>query len=196
MKLGKISEIESGLILSRKRARNEFELVKEYKVLSLNNIEVHGDFNESSLESFASNDLLDEHYFTKTGDIILRLNEPYTAVYIQEHHAGVLIPSYFVSIQIMNNKFLPEYVSWYLNTKRVKKHFLRLQSGTMTPNINQKLLRDLDIPPLSLDEQERITALNQLYLKECRLLKRLIDEKDMYYQGLTDQLIKEKLGDY
>jgi len=196
MKLGKISEIESGLILSRKRARNEFELVKEYKVLSLNNIEVHGDFNESSLESFASNDLLDEHYFTKTGDIILRLNEPYRAVYIQEHHAGVLIPSYFVSIQIMNNKFLPEYVSWYLNTKRVKKHFLRLQSGTMTPNINQKLLRDLDIPPLSLDEQERITALNQLYLKECRLLKRLIDEKDMYYQGLTDQLIKEKLGDY
>src|SRR5690625_1868364 len=196
MKLGKISEIESGLILSRKRARNEFELVKEYKVLSLNNIEVHGDFNESSLESFASNDLLDEHYFTKTGDIILRLNEPYTAVYIQEHHAGVLIPSYFVSIQIMNNKFLPEYVSWYLNTKRVKKHFLRLQSGTMTPNINQKLLRDLDIPPLSLDEQERITALNQLYLKECRLLKRLIDEKDMYYQVLTDQLTKEKLWDY
>lgn len=196
MKLGDISEIESGLILSRKRARNEFELVKEYKVLSLNNIEAHGDFNESALESFASNDELGERYFTKMGDILLRLNEPFTAVYIQDHHAGVLIPSYFVSIQITGDDFLPEYVSWYLNTDRVKRHFLRLQSGTKTPNINQKLLRELDVPLLSLDEQKTITALNQLYLKERRLLEQFIEAKDTYYQGITNQLIKEKLGEY
>jgi len=196
VKLGDISEIESGLILSRKRARNEFELVEEYKVLSLNNIEVHGDFNESSLESFASNDKLDERYFTKAGDVLLRLNEPFTAVYIQDHHAGVLIPSYFVAIQVTDDDFLPEYVSWYLNTDRVRRHFLRLQSGTKTPNINQKLLRELDVPSLPLDEQSNITTLNQLYLKERRLLEQLIEAKGTYYQGVTNKIIREKLEEY
>lgn len=196
MKLGEISTIETGLILSRKRARNKFEVVERYKVLSLNNIEAHGDFNETTLETFASNDRLEDRYFTKVGDILLRLNEPYTAVYIQEHHAGVLIPSYFVAIKMTSNDFLPEYVSWYLNTDRVKRHFLRLQSGTKTPNINQKLLRDLDIPHLSLTEQQQITKLHQLYLKERRLLGRLMQEKDTYYRGITNYLIKEKLGEY
>src|SRR5690625_3655821 len=115
MKLGEISQIESGLILSRKRARNELELEKKYKILSLNNIESYGDFNEAELELFPSNEVLDEHYFTQVGEILLRLNEPFTSVCIQEHQAGVLIPSYFISIEITHKEYLPEYVSWYLN---------------------------------------------------------------------------------
>lgn len=196
MKLGDISNIESGLILSRKRARNELEFVKQYKVLSLNNIEQQGDFNEAELEMFNSNDELDDHYFTEPGDILLRLNAPFTSVYIDENKAGILIPSYFVSITINNDNYLPEYVSWYLNTAVVKRHFLRLQSGTLTPNINQKLLRDLEIPELSIKDQTNITEVNQLYLRERRLLKQLIDAKDQYYTSITNEIIKEKMRDY
>src|SRR5699024_7816103 len=153
MRLGEISQIESGLILSRKRARNELELEKKYKILSLNNIEAHGDFKEAELEVFPSNEILDDHYFTQVGDILLRLNEPFTSVCIQGHQAGVLIPSYFVSIEITHDEFLPEYVSWYLNTSNVKREFFRSQSGTLTPNINQKIIRELQIPKLPLAKQ-------------------------------------------
>lgn len=196
MKLGDICTIESGLILSRKRARNEIELKKHYKVLSLNNIEAHGDFNEAELEIFPSNEILQEHYFTQVGDILVRLNEPYTAVCIQKHQANVLIPSYFVSIEITHKGFLPEYVSWYLNSSLVKQKFHQAQSGTMTPNINQKVIRALDIPQLSLEEQQKITKIHQLYLRERRLLKQLIDEKDQYYESITQKIIHEKMGEY
>lgn len=196
MRLGEISQIESGLILSRKRARNEFELEKKYKILSLNNIEPHGDFNEAELELFPSNEVLDEHYFTQVGEILLRLNEPFTSVCIQEHQAGVLIPSYFVSIEITHEEYLPEYVSWYLNTSNVKREFFRSQSGTITPNINQKIIRKLQIPKLSLTDQENITQLHQLYLRERRLLNDLIEQKDQYYQAITSEIIKEKMRDY
>src|SRR5690625_802675 len=196
MKLGEISHRESGLIIARKRARNELELIEEYKVLSLNNIEVQGDFNEANLERFLSNDCLDDRYFTRSGDILLRLNEPFTSVYINEYQAGVLIPSYFVSIDIMHKEFLPEYVSWYLNTNEVKRKFIRAQSGTQTPNVNQKIIRDLTIPKLSLEEQRNITGLHKLYLKERRLLKQLIEEKDKYYQGISEKIIKEKMGEF
>jgi len=196
MKLGEISSIESGLILSRKRSRNNIEFVKEYKVLSLNNIEIQGDFNEAKLERFQSNEELEGHYFTKPGDVLLRLNAPFTSVYINESKADILIPSFFVTIKIKHEDFLPEYVSWYLNTDIVKRHFLRMQSGTQTPNVNQKLLRDLDIPSLSIKNQNNITTLHQLYLKERWLLKQLIKEKDQYYEGVTNEIIKEKMGDY
>src|SRR5690625_2094537 len=119
MKLGEISSIESGLILSRKRSRNNIEFVKEYKVLSLNNIEVQGDFNEAQLERFQSNDELEGHYFTKPGDVLLRLNAPFTSVYINESKADILIPSFFVTIKIKHEDFLPE---------RSEEHTSELQS--------------------------------------------------------------------
>ncbi|GAA4058199.1 restriction endonuclease subunit S [Amphibacillus indicireducens] len=196
MRLGEISQIESGLILSRKRARSELELEKKYKILSLNNIEAHGDFNEADLELFPSNEILDDHYFTQVGEILLRLNEPFTSVCIQEHQAGVLIPSYFVSIEITHTGYLPEYVSWYLNTSNVRREFFRSQSGTLTPNINQKIIRRLQIPKLSLTDQENITQLHKLYLRERRLLNDLIEQKDQYYQVITSEIIKEKMRDY
>lgn len=196
LKLKDICTIESGLILSRKRARNELELKKYYKVLSLNNIEVHGDFNEAELEDFPSHEVLPEHYFTQVGDILVRLNEPYTAVCIQEYQAGVLVPSYFVSIKITHPDFLPEYVSWYLNSKAVKRKFHQAQSGTITPNINQRVIQDLTIPQLPLETQAKITKVHQLYLKERRLLKDLIEEKDRYYEAVTNKIIYEKMGEY
>lgn len=196
MRLGDISQIESGLILSRKRARNELELVEVYKVLSLTNIEVQGDFNEAELERFPSNDQLDDRYFTQEGDILLRLNDPFTAVYIDKHQAGVLIPSYFVTIKIITDEFLPEYVSWFLNTTAVKEKFIQAQSGTRTPTINQKIIRELDIPKLPIEKQNYITGLHRLYLKERRLLNQLIHEKDRYFQAISNKIIQEKLEEY
>lgn len=194
MKLGEISKIQSGLILSRKRARSELEKKKEYKILTLHNIEPHGDFNECELESFYSNDPLEDHYFTEVGDVLLRLNEPFTAVCIQKHQAGILIPSYFVSIKVMHDDYVPAYVSWYLNTDNVKRIFHKTQSGTMTPNINQKIIRNLTIPKRPRADQEKITKVHELYLRERRLLNDLIHQKDRYYEAITNKIIQEKWG--
>lgn len=193
MKLGDICTIESGLILSRKRARNEMEIKRYYKVLTLNNIEPHGDFNEKGLEQFPSNEVLQERYFTKIGDVLIRLNEPYTSVCIQRHQENVLIPSYFVSLEITDDHFLPEYVSWFLNSNIVKRQFYQAQSGTRTPNINQHVIRNLNIPKIPLYEQEKITAIHQLYVKERRLLTQLIEEKDRYYKAITNHLIESQM---
>lgn len=193
LKLGDICLLDSGLILSRKRARNDMEVKRYYKVLSLNNIEPHGDFNENELEPFPSNEILQDHYFTKVGDVLVRLNEPFTSVCIQEHQENVLIPSYFVSIEITDRNYLPEYVSWYLNSNVAKRQFHQAQSGTMTPNINQNVIRNLDIPQIPLTKQKKITTIHQLYLKERRLLKRLIDEKDHYYKAITSKIIGRKM---
>lgn len=192
MKLGEICEINTGLVLSRKRADIDFEIIEKYKVLSLNNIDEYGEFIGEEFEVFESNDKLDQRYFTEEGDILLRLNSPYTALYIDKSKEGYLIPSYFVSIDVNNKEYLPEYIAWYLNTEKIKKDFFRSQSGTLIPSINQRLIRELIIPKVSLDKQKTIANLNRLYLKERKLLKQLIKEKDNYFKGVTQELLKDK----
>lgn len=192
MKLGEICEINTGLVLSRKRADIDFEIIEKYKVLSLNNIDEYGEFIGEEFEVFESNDKLDQRYFTEEGDILLRLNSPYTALYIDKSKEGYLIPSYFVSINVNNKEYLPEYIAWYLNTEKIKKDFFRSQSGTLIPSINQKIIRELIIPKVSLDKQKTIANLNRLYLKERKLLKQLIKEKDNYFKGVTQELLKDK----
>ncbi len=61
--------------------------------------------------------------------------------------------------------------------------------------MNQQIIRDVNIPKLSLEEQRNITGLHRLYLSERRLLKQLIEEKDEYYQGVSEQIIKGKMGE-
>src|SRR5699024_4347120 len=129
------------------------------------------------------------------GDVLLRLNEPFTSVCIQKHQAGILIPSYFVSIKITNKNFLPAYVRWYLNTNNVKREFYPSQSRTLTPKIKQKIIRELKIPNLAMNEQERITQVHDLYLKERRLLTDLMKEKDQYFKAVTNKIIQENMED-
>lgn len=196
MRLGDICHTESGLILSRKRSRNDFETKHEYKVLSLNNIEDHGDFNEEELETFTSKEVLDKRYFTEEGDVLIRLSEPFTAVCIQSHQAGVLIPSYFIVLEITKNDYLPEYVSWYLNSSVVKRKYRREQTGSTIPNINQRIIQNLHIPNIPLEKQSHITKIHQLYLQERRLHKKLIKEKDRFHEAFSNKIITEQMEGY
>lgn len=192
MKLGEIADIKAGLVLSRKKAKIKYEVKKEYKVLTLKNIEVDGSFNDEEFELFESNDILDSQYFTQAGDILIRLSYPNTVVYIEEKHSGLIIPSYFAVIKITNNNFTPQYIAWYLNTDKVKKELLKSQTGTVISNTNKNILSDLDIKTLSLDQQQKIAKIQKLYWREKGLLNQLISEKEKQYKAISQKLLRRR----
>lgn len=189
MKLGEISEIKTGIVLSRKRANSEFELVEKYKAIAIRNIEADGIFNDEPIEEFESNDELDKDYFTEEGDIIIRLSEPHTAVYIDKSKVGLLVPSQFATIKIEDSRFLPEYVAWYLNLDRVKIELLRHQTGNIMSTTNKNILSSIDIREIDRKRQEKIIKYHNLYLKEKGLLNRLIEENEKYYKCISNKLI-------
>lgn len=192
MKLGEIADIKAGLVLSRKKAKIKYEVKKEYKVLTLKNIEVDGSFNDEEFELFESNDILDSQYFTQAEDILIRLSYPNTVVYIEEKHSGLIIPSYFAVIKITNNNFTPQYIAWYLNTDKVKKELLKSQTGTVISNTNKNILSDLDIKTLSLDQQQKIAKIQKLYWREKGLLNQLISEKEKQYKAISQKLLRRR----
>lgn len=189
MRLGEVAEIRTGLVLSRKKAEAEFEATAVYKLFSLNNISEDGTIVSDSFDEFVSNDELDSHYFTEEGDVLMRLSHPYTAVYIDKEHCGLLVPSYFAIIKANSSKVLPKYLAWYLNSANVKKQLGKSQSGSRIPSTNQKALKNISILQPHIAKQKALIELNQLHQKEKALYKRLLEEKELYFQGITQQLL-------
>lgn len=189
MQLGEIAQIKTGLVLSRKKAEIEYDAKVTYKLLSLKNISEEGFIDNDSFEDFISNDDLDDHYFTEEDDVLMRLNQPYTAVYIDKNHSGLLVPSYFAIIKVDQAKVLPQYAAWYLNTVNVKKELERSQAGSRIPSTNQQTIKNLPIVLSSISKQRVLIELYQLHQKEKMLYKKLIEEKELLFQGVTQQIL-------
>lgn len=196
MKLGDIAQIKTGLVLSRKKAEMDFDAKATYKLLSVKNIDEDGLFINNSFDVFNSNEVLEKHYFTEEGNIAMRLSHPYTAIYIDKEHSGLLIPSYFAIIKVNESITLPQFVAWYLNTINVKMELERAQAGSRIPSTNQHTLKNIPIklPPIS--KQKRLIEIFQLHQSEKKLYRRLIEEKERFIQGVIQKTIGGEENDW
>ncbi len=189
MRLDKIATIYPGLVTTRKKASNKFQVKATYPLLNLNAVDPHGGIHRERLTQLESIEKLDHHYFTKEKDIIVRLNEPFTAIYIGKADTGILVPSYFVKLEITNKDFDPAYITWYLNSQKVKRDYLRSQSGTLVPSINQRVIGKIEVPVKSKADQEDIINLYNLYIRELELMERLKEERRKQFNTITERLI-------
>ena len=190
MELGDIAEIKTGLVLSRKKAKGEYDVKAKYKLLTLKNVSDDGSIFPDSFDEFHSNDELDNHYFTKEDDVLMRLSHPNTSVYIGKEHSGLLIPSYFAVIKVNKNEFIPEYIAWYLNTSEVKKELERSQSGSRIPSTNKNVLKTLPVIKTTISKQKKFIEILRLHQEEKQLYKRLLEEKEKWLKGISSQIIK------
>ncbi|MCG8539447.1 MAG: restriction endonuclease subunit S [Clostridia bacterium] len=190
MRLGDFSNIRTGLVLSRKKAKSESEAIKEYTSLTLKSFEDDGTLNLRDLDVFVSKEVLNARYITRRGDVIIRLSHPNTAIYITEDAEGYVIPSQFSVVSINNKDLLPSFFSIYFNSSHVKRLISKHQMGATIPVINNAFLADLQIVNLPIDKQRMIADIHSLHLREKELLKDLLDEKEKLFKAVISQLVK------
>ena len=189
MKLGNIATVRSGLVLSRKQAREPSEI--RYPLLNLRSINPGGYIEADQLDVFDAAEYLSPEYLSQIGDVIVRLTAPYTAILIDKVTAGMVISSNFVIIRADRRELLPEYLFWLINTPKVKRSIYENTSSNMLGAIKAKYFSDFEVPFLSIAKQQQIAAMNELALKETKLLRKLADEKERYYSLLIDRAYKK-----
>lgn len=189
MKLGNIATVRSGLVLSRKQAREPSNI--RYPLLNLRSINPRGYVDLDQTDVFDATEYLAPEYLSQIGDVIVRLTAPYTAVLIDEITAGMVISSNFVIIRADRRKILPEYLFWLINTPNVKHAIYENSSSNMLGAIKAKYFSEFDIDLLAISKQQKIAAMNELVMKETMLLRRLADEKERYYSLTIDRVHKE-----
>lgn len=191
MKLINMSEVQTGLVLVRKRADAIDKDAHKYRMLTLKSFEPHGWVNEGELDVFFSKEKLENKYLTNKGDIIIRLTTPYTAICMNDKQEGLAIPSNFAIIRLKEQIYLPEFVALFLNSEIIEKKFFKSSIGTTIPLIKTKHLREIDISDVPLATQKKIVELNQLQVKEKILLSCLMKEKDKLAKASINKIIME-----
>ena len=189
MKLGNIATVRSGLVLSRKQAREPSDI--RYPLLNLRSINPGGYIEADQLDVFVAAEYLSPEYLSQIGDVIVRLTAPYTAILVDKVTAGMVISSNFVIIRADRRELLPEYLFWLINTPKIKRSIYENTSSNMLGAIKAKYFSDFEVPSLPIAKQQQIAVMNELALKETKLLRQLADEKERYYSLLIDRAYKE-----
>ena len=196
MKLSELAVVRSGLVLSRKQAREKTE--NRYSLLTLKSIKSDATVSEGDLGIFDAVESLNKEYLTEIGDVIVRTSMPYTSVLIDKKTYGMVVSSNFVIIRCYTDKLLPEYLFWLLNTETVKRDIFKNSAGNMLAAIKPQYFCDLEIKLPSLREQKLIADFNMTARKELELLEQLKTEKEKLYQvcleNKTLSLLQTKKG--
>ena len=189
MKLGEIAFVRSGLVLSRKLAREN--PVQRYRLLNLRSITPEGYIDMNETDVFDAKETLPREYLSQVGDIVIRLSAPYTAVLVDEESEGMVVSSNFVIVRTDPQVLLPEFLYWLLNTSEVKHRMFENSSSNMLGAVKPKFFAEYEITPLPIPEQQKIAAINALAKTESKLLRQLANAKEQYYEAILRNTYNE-----
>lgn len=174
IKVGKIAEVNTGLVLNRKQAHHFSKY--NYKLLTLKSIESNGVVNLNMIEDFESIERIDSNYLTKEGDVLIKNTFPFETILINKTTKDLLVPSNFFIIRLKNTDILPEYLMYYLGNTSAQQYFIKDSYGTVLNYLKVDVLKNLEIVVSSNNTQKRY---RELYYLHNKLLANLEKELEI-----------------
>lgn len=189
--LKEIAELNSGLVISRKKATMSDEVVKIYQQLNLRSINKNGFIDLQLLETLEAKEPIDSSYLTSEGDIVVRLTDPFTAVYITKEYEGLVVSSNFCIVKV-NDNYSAKFLSSYLNSENASKFLQSKLQGSIMKNINMSTVADLPVPQISKERQDIIGKLVEAQIEKIKVTDRIKQLEELRIKALLE--LVEKTG--
>ncbi len=195
--LSDIATVRTGLVIARKKAQLDSPSKIEYEQISLKYFGAGVALTKPEKEKdiFIAAEKIDRKYFTREGDVVVRLRAPSSAVYIEKEDEGLLIHSLLAVIRVKSDKVNAKYLAYYLNahvTQRVLKQDIK---GTAIPMLKTRDLEQMAVALPPVKKQKELVKLLELADKERALLHRLAEEKQRLSQAFLDTIIQQNKED-
>lgn len=97
--------------------------------------------------------------------------------------------STFIILSTKDNHVLPEYLSWYLNSKRAYKYFIPFKKKGTIPVINKKALEDFEITVPAIEKQKLIVNAFWSWKKEKNIANTLLEKKEQLMQQTIENYL-------
>jgi hypothetical protein len=189
-KLGAITTIQMGLLLSRKLADSPSPFV--YRKLLPKSLQFNGTIDRNETEEYQSITPLAQSGLTRAGTIIMKLSYPFNPVLITTETEGIVIPSQMAVITPRHNAVMLEYIRIFLSQKAVAERLLSNYALIAQKGVTIQTLANLDVEIPSIENQRRIcdfyTICNRLRMLRADL--ELQEQKRMQY--IFSMLCKDK----
>lgn len=105
----------------------------------------------------------------------------------------VIASSQFIIIRPKSSIILPGFLCWSLNRPSMQHYLEEIASqGTSIAMLSTATAKELKLEVPSLETQQKILHLNQLWEQEQQLTHALLKNRETMLQGMFQQLLKEK----
>lgn len=182
MKLEEIAQVKIGILAKRE---NDINGENCYELFSLKNYEENKQY-----EILKTNKDLNDK-IAKEGDLLFRLLAPTKIVSVDGSIEGKLIPSQFCIIRTNKNIIDPIVLKWYLESENAKFFMDEITKGSIIKSTSVAELKKLEIPSISIEKQENMKNLLNLWEKEKKCLERILDKKEILYNWYLEEMLKE-----
>ena len=190
LKISEIANIQTGVVLSRKEAKKNQEIVQKYQRLTLKALGDDGFINKNELENYNAKEKLDKSQTTQDGDVVLRLFSPLCPVLIGKETEGFVIPSQLAVLNVTKPEvILPSYLRWYLSQREMQERVLFEEGGTAQKTIKVGTIMDLVITVPDIEIQKNIVKIDILSRKREQLYKDLIVQERLYTESVIGNII-------
>ncbi|MDT8413152.1 MAG: restriction endonuclease subunit S [Vicingaceae bacterium] len=152
----------------------------------------HEDLTISATPQTILLDDVSQHQLLQKGDILFMAkgNNNFAVIYNSDKPAVAV--SLFFIIRPNRNKVIPEYLAWFLNAPTAQAYFHENRLGASVGNIRKEALETLEVELPSMDRQQQIAKLNQLFYKEKQITQNYLHKKELLLNGIMNNLILEK----
>lgn len=179
-KLEEISNVFTGARLSRFNTTNN----KSQPV-----IKIHPN-NQLDYKNEKISDNLDNKFYTKKGDILIRIMPPYTSMKIDQE--GLIIPMSFVVIR-PKPEYDSNYIYYILKNEILPKSQNILSEGSTLQTIRTKYLKKLKIPVIEKEKQIKIGELLDLINKKKNLYKQIVEIDEKMERTILKDYIERRI---
>ena len=186
MLLEDITEIAIGVVLKRKEAKYQTNDTYKYRIFNIKSYE-----EKIEYDSFYSNEDL-ENFVAKKGDILFRLSFPIKVLEVDDEIEGKLVNNQYCIIRMSdkNSKtYNIDFIKWFLESNNAKQQFEKILIGTTIRSVPVVKLRQLEIPKINREVQEKISKVVNTWNREKCLYQKIIKEKENYYNSIINKVI-------
>lgn len=184
-KIKKICQITTGFTF-RSKIKNDPQ--GNFAVIQAVDI-IDDSINYSNLSKVTEQ--IKENHLLKNGDIIFRAKGINNKAYLIETSLkNIVTTGQFMVIKNIIKDVEPAYLEWFLNQKPAQQYFSTNSAGNTVPNITKSALEELEVDIPTIEIQNKIIKLNNLYLKEKAVMQELLEKKELLRCKQLEHILK------
>lgn len=164
-------------------------------------------FDSSQIKAVSSSVKIPEEYRLKNNDILVSRSNTLDKVgrcgVFHGEIENCFYPDLMMRFRANETLVLTKYLETVLQSQFGRKYFQERAAGTSVSmmKINKKILEDFSFPLPSLNEQEKIIEITQIWDSAIEKTEKLISEKEKMFNGISQKIfrkagIKHKISEF
>ncbi len=166
--------LETGVLVTRAKAHVATEFA--YPVLTQKGFAEADKIKTINYGAVFFTNEINDRFFTRRGDVIVRLTAPYGAKVIGPSGTGLLVPSSFMIVRVLEaEKLSASYLAYFLDREtRVQSE--DVPDGAVLKPLTKDVLGRFEVT-LPFETQERIAELWEFSRREQKILREIAEWK-------------------